>query len=181
MDWQARAALLEDENETLRERVRQLEAELADVEFVPVEWGLTASEATVLGVLVNRDVAGKDAILAGLYRDIGKDVADEQIVDVYISKLRRKLNPYGVEIKTWHGRGWRLDERWREYLRAPQDVPRPEPGAKGIEVRTGRLTVRHTALLEQMAQACGKKPDRLAVEIVQSVLDDDAAAHSEAA
>lgn len=109
MDGNSRLEVVEAENATLRERIRTLEAALCETPPLPFEWGLTASEARVFGVLVNRPVASKDAVMAALYRDLGKDEAAAKIADVFICKLRRKLKPFGIIIKTRWGEGWYLE------------------------------------------------------------------------
>jgi two-component system cell cycle response regulator CtrA len=121
MDAEVRLTMLEAENELLREQVRRLEQALTGVRYVPFEWGLTTSEALVVGVLVNREIATKDAIMAALYRDMSRDEAEIKIVDVFICKVRRKLKPFAVTIETVWGVGYRLDAEWRDRLRRRQD------------------------------------------------------------
>lgn len=108
MDVDARVEALEAENETLRERIAQLEG-LQGHEFMsPVEWRLTTSENRVFGCLMARDLARKEAIMAALYRDCAKDEAEIKIVDVFICKLRKKVRPFGVEVLTRWGEGYFL-------------------------------------------------------------------------
>lgn len=105
----ARAEALNDEVERLRARIQQLEACLGFTFVTPIEWGLTASEAKVFGALMTRDTLTKDGAMAALYVDVGAD--DEphvKIVDVFICKLRRKLKPFGLEVLTIWGVGYRL-------------------------------------------------------------------------
>jgi len=113
MHPEARIALLERENDELREHVRRLEDALIGTFETPFEWGLTAAERIVFGVLVNREVASKDAMMAALYRSMGKDEPDPKIVDVFVCKLRRKVKPYGITIRTHWGTGWQLDDTTR--------------------------------------------------------------------
>lgn len=115
------AALIErqqDEIETLRERVRQLEERLAPQFAVPVEWALTGKEALMFAALVARGEASKQALMDALYSD--KPDGDEpeiKIVDVFICKLRKKLRPYGIEIQTIWGRGYALPDEVRARFR----------------------------------------------------------------
>lgn len=118
MDVDRRVAAVERENDLLREQVRRLEAALFETAPLPFEWGLTACEATVFGVLVNRELATKDAVMAALYRDLGRDDGEEKIVDVFVCKVRRKLKPFGVAIHTVWGQGYHLDEATRARFRA---------------------------------------------------------------
>ncbi|GAB4071727.1 helix-turn-helix domain-containing protein [Ancylobacter sonchi] len=116
MDDSARAEALEAENERLRQRVDQLETALGTDFIVPVEWRLTVSEARCVGVLLKRDVATKDAIMAALYRADGREEADIKIADVFICKIRKKLKPFGIAIETRYGIGWEIPAR-REIVR----------------------------------------------------------------
>lgn len=84
---------------------------------MPAEWRLSASEAVVFGVLWTRRAATRDAIMAALYHDIGRDEADIKVLDVYVHKLRRKLAPFGVGISTVPGQGWELTREGRERAR----------------------------------------------------------------
>lgn len=109
MDERARLDLVQRENDELRERVALLERVLCQAERpFPFEWALTASEARVFGVLVSREMATKDAIMAGLYGSRLKDEAEEKIVDVFICKLRKKLGRFGIQIRTHWGQGFSL-------------------------------------------------------------------------
>lgn len=118
MDVAARLEAIEAENAVLRERVAQLEVLLGHHFMPPIEWRLTASEARVFGCLLARDIATKEAILAALYRDLGKDEAEIKIVDVFICKLRKKVVPFGVEVKTRWGEGYFLTPATKETVRA---------------------------------------------------------------
>lgn len=111
MDKDLRIAALEDRVDLLEEQVAQLERALSGDLPCPIEWRLTASETRVFGVLVHREVASRDAIMAALYRDRNREEPDPKIVDVFICKLRRKIKPHGVVIKTRHGMGFSLENR----------------------------------------------------------------------
>jgi len=104
------------EIETLRERIAQLEAALVpDDVALPIEWGLTSSEARLFAFLTTRDVAAKAAIMHALYGDRIDDEPEMKIVDVFVCKLRRKLKPFAVDIRTIWGQGYALTRRgqWR--------------------------------------------------------------------
>jgi two-component system, cell cycle response regulator CtrA len=119
VDIERRLEVVESENRLLRERLATLEALLMETDMpVPVEWRLTGSEARVFGVLVNKPVATKEAILTALYWDRATDEEpDQKIIDVFVCKLRKKLAPFGVEIATLWGRGWTLHPDVREQFR----------------------------------------------------------------
>lgn len=108
MDVGARLEAIEGENDLLRERIAQLEGLLGHNFLCPVEWRLTCSENRVFGTLMARDLATKEAILAALYRDVGKDEAEIKIVDVFVCKLRKKIKPFGIEVHTRWGEGYYL-------------------------------------------------------------------------
>lgn len=110
--------VLRQENELLRGRIALLEDALIGVRVLPLEWRLTAQEARIFGVLVNRELATKDAIMAGLYGDRADDEVLPKIVDVFVCKLRKKLMPYGIAIETvWGRRGYALAKRDRDAYR----------------------------------------------------------------
>lgn len=104
------------ENEQLRERVAELEAVLGVRFEAPVVMGLTGAESRLLGVLMKRDLVTKDAAMTALYVDRANDPPHDKIIDVFICKMRRKLDPYGVRIETLWGRGYRLPAKSREAL-----------------------------------------------------------------
>lgn len=109
---------LRQENAALRERVRQLEEALASSSVVvPIEWGLTPSEARLFAALTTRDVLTKDAIMTALYSDRPDDDPETKIVDVYVCKIRPKLRPFGIEIATVWGRGYSLVDRQKWAVR----------------------------------------------------------------
>ncbi len=100
--------------EVLRDRVDELE-ELIGVRQQFPQFGLTATEMKVLGILVQREIVSQKLIYGVLY---GGD-SDRQIktIDVFISKIRRKLAPHGHEIKTSWGSGFYMDASARAALK----------------------------------------------------------------
>jgi two-component system OmpR family response regulator len=52
----------------------------------------------------------KDSILNSVY-GVGSDV-EESVVEVHVSRLRKRLAPYGVAIKAVRGLGYRLDDEF---------------------------------------------------------------------
>ena len=117
MDAQQLLDVVRAENDQLRERISMLEAALFDVGSpFPVECRLTGQEARVMGVLMNRPVATKSAIMVALYSDRHDDeLAEQKITDVFICKIRAKLKLFEVRIETRWGEGWSLhpDDRSR--------------------------------------------------------------------
>lgn len=118
MDIERRLEVVEQENEMLREQVHRLENALSATSSpLPFEWALTAQETIVFGVLANRPLATKDAVMAALYRSMGKEEAGPKIVDVFICKMRKKLTPYGIMINTVWGQGYALADTDRAKFR----------------------------------------------------------------
>lgn len=110
-------AAIEAENDTLRERVRQLEALLGVSFDAPLSLGLSPREAAVLGVLMAREMATKDHIMAALYRDFARDEPDPKIVDVFVCKLRAKIKRWRIEISTHWGRGYYMTQEAKARVR----------------------------------------------------------------
>lgn len=106
MDVAARLEAVEADNDRLRARIEILEQSFGMDFLPPIEWGLTAHESKVLGVLMKREAVTKEGIMAALYD--GRDDPEIKIVDVFVCKLRRKLKPFGVEVATLWGRGYQM-------------------------------------------------------------------------
>ena len=64
-----RPASLAEENDYLRAQVHQLKDALGSGLRWPAEWNLSPRETAMLGVLVSRDLATRDAIMCALYGD----------------------------------------------------------------------------------------------------------------
>lgn len=105
---------LREENEALREQIAYLQAALMGPEELPLEWGLTKTEQRIVRVCLTRDIATKEAIATALYWD--KDEPEDAIsnIRVHLSKIRRKLKPFGIEIKTSWGNGFYVPSGIRE-------------------------------------------------------------------
>lgn len=107
-------AALRAEVETLREQLTQMRAALESAGAVPLA-GLTKSERLVLGVLARQpgQFISRERIWTVLYSGRAPGIGDGAI-PIFISRLRSKLGPLGVEIETMHGVGWRLCRRLEE-------------------------------------------------------------------
>lgn len=109
---------LKAENKRLSDRVRLLEHALGFDLEVPREWRLTRCEAAVFGLLYRRKgTVSRDAVMTVLYGD-RPDPPSDKIVNIFIWKLRRKLDPFGIEIATRHGIGWELLPEARKVARS---------------------------------------------------------------
>lgn len=114
---------LEVENDELRERVRQLEAQLFGAEEdLPIEFRLSPHERQWLRcVLARKGVVTRSALMCALYSGGSIDREPEQkIVDVFACKIRRKLAPFGIKIVTSWGEGYSMPEASKAIIRTMQ-------------------------------------------------------------
>lgn len=97
----------------LEDQVEVLKDALADRAVpLPEEWRLTAMEEAVFRVLLKHDVARLTAISAALYSD-RPDPPDDNIIRVFIFRIRRKLKPFGITIARARHVGYALDDATR--------------------------------------------------------------------
>ncbi|GJE77202.1 winged helix-turn-helix domain-containing protein [Methylorubrum suomiense] len=104
-------ARLVEENETLREEVRQLREQLEPSIQFPRTWRLTQSESRILCALYaakTRIVTRESAVIASTNRE--DDLPDLQILSVSVSRIRTKLRRVGLTsvIETAWGIGYHL-------------------------------------------------------------------------
>jgi len=102
---------LEFEKKTLKKTI------LDDIWF-PGEMKLTRSEQTILRFLLKRPLLTKE-IFANFYG--AGDVDTDNILSVFISKLRGKLRPYQIDIGTNWGVGFFLDSDNKKRLKQAID------------------------------------------------------------
>ncbi|ANM12076.1 helix-turn-helix domain-containing protein [Rhizobium sp. N324] len=106
--------ILRAENETLRERIRQLEALLLPEDIaIPLEWGLRNAERRLFAALTTREIANKDLLYEALYgdrRDLDDEI-DANVVESHMSRLRKKVKPFGVVISGERFVGYRPLDR----------------------------------------------------------------------
>ncbi len=112
---------LREENERLRARVKELEA-LLTPESVRIDeaWGLVRAEKRVFAALASRDRVSKEHLYDALYGDrIDLDNPPPiACVESHVSKMRRKLRPFGIEVTARRFEGYALVDRHR-FLAAP--------------------------------------------------------------
>lgn len=118
MDVERKLRELQKQNDFLQETVYRLREALTETRMLPREWRLTPSEQNIIGVMVNREVGTYEAFLTALYLAKGRPEASQKILQVFICRLRKKLEPFGIEIHTIWGRGWALSPAARAMLRA---------------------------------------------------------------
>ncbi|MDB5620539.1 helix-turn-helix domain-containing protein [Tardiphaga sp.] len=117
-DYQRRCELLTKENDELRDRIAQLEDTLGMGFDSPAWMALTGNEAKLFGLLMARDAVTKSGamdILYGLGPDA--DVAEEKIIDVFICKMRKKLDAFEIPIETNWGQGYFMTEASKQRAR----------------------------------------------------------------
>lgn len=111
INWEARAKLLDIENDELRARIAELEEELGLAAQPPPIFDLTTQEAVMFGVLLKTANPRRSTFMAALYSGDADDPPDEKIIDVMICKLRKKLVPFGIMIETNWGEGFSMPEQ----------------------------------------------------------------------
>lgn len=100
------------ELQQLRYRIIVLEDALGmNAKNVPVDYGLTALEASIFGMLDKQRgrALSRDRIFWALYGD-QNDPPATKIIDVVICRIRQKLAPFGLVIRTHWGVGYSLCE-----------------------------------------------------------------------
>lgn len=115
---------LRDENEKLHEQLRQLKQVLTPPFIAPYEWHLTKYETLVLSSLLSARFISRERLFASLYSHYNEPPS-YGVLDVFMVKLRKKLSPFGVVIKTVWGRGYFLEdlEQWRSLLLVTNNEP----------------------------------------------------------
>jgi len=119
---------LQEENDILREQVRQLQDQIASTTTpMPIEFCLTPAEDKVLRYLLGREgVCHRERIFDFCNSDrLNADLPDIKIIDVYICKIRKKIEPFGVQIVTHFGFGFSLPHQSKEIIRKMQNEQYP--------------------------------------------------------
>jgi DNA-binding response OmpR family regulator len=120
MDQHTRIRQLEIEKQRLLDEIDVLKDALSGAPApLPVEWGLTPSQAGIMRLLIKRGTATYAACMAALYSDRVAQ-PDVKIISVFILRMRKKLKPFGVEIRTLWGVGYALDEATRSRFKERQ-------------------------------------------------------------
>jgi DNA-binding response OmpR family regulator len=88
----------------LRDRIDELERLLGMRPMLPRIWKLTPREADVFGILLKRQVMSQTQLFEAIWG--GDSDRETKIVEVMICKLRAKLRPHGIAIRTEHGVGY---------------------------------------------------------------------------
>ena len=105
---------LKERIETLEEEIRQFHEDAADIDSIFT--GVLSRQQLALLMAINKRPLAPYSYLDHVTEDHGKynryEGAMHQTLrtKVAVWKLRQKLKPYGVEIKTWRGVGYYLDD-----------------------------------------------------------------------
>lgn len=95
----------EEEIQLLKDRVAILEDALGITRRFPPDWGLTPRQEQMLGILCKTTVAPAERFMVALYSDYA-DPPVGNIIATQLCKLRKRLKPMGIEIKSRLGGGY---------------------------------------------------------------------------
>jgi DNA-binding response OmpR family regulator len=102
------------ERDRLRLEVSRLRDLLAPPGYLPASLGLSPTEERAFKALVAHKEWTKEAFLMSVYLDTPEDdMPDIKMVDVLICKLRKKIEPLGLEIETLWKKGFRMSPAMR--------------------------------------------------------------------
>lgn len=133
---------LREEVALLQEEVRWLKDLLAPPGFLPAVFKLSAHEERTLKALLSRKEWTREALYESIYLYSNEpNIPDMRMIDTVICKLRRKIKPWGIEIETLYGQGFRIAPAMRAYAAKIIDeehekdraAPRAGCAARGCE------------------------------------------------
>lgn len=115
-----------EEVSLLQEQIVQLKEIIASNDvYVPP--GFTKSEQVILRMLATRHSASKESLFRMLYNEVAADdLPDITIIDVFVHKVKRKLKPFGINIETLWGQGYKMPQEDKNKLKQLADEPRLE-------------------------------------------------------
>lgn len=110
-------ARLREENDVLREKLRQMRDALHLPVHTPLQWRLTNIQERIFLALLEREKVSKESLLNRVYWD-RNDPPMMRGLDVQMVHIRKKLHPYSVNIITIYCYGWAVENRthWRRRL-----------------------------------------------------------------
>ena len=85
--------------------------------MMPRSFRLTKMEEMLLAFLFVQSRPTKPMMMDFLYAGQVNE-PEMKILDVMVSKMRKKLSPFGIEISTYWGRGYYLDPEVKEQIKA---------------------------------------------------------------
>lgn len=114
-----RCELLEEENRQLRSIIADLtgQNEAADARSV---FGFTRAEASVFMVLARCGRASYRQLEDAVYSDrkLTEILGSEEAIRTHVKRMRRKIRPFGVEVRTVYQFGYSMDDDMRTRARA---------------------------------------------------------------
>lgn len=110
--------LLEEENDVLREQLRQLRLNDEDSFVYKVCFGLTIHEAEIMVILMKNEIISKARLMTQLYAMNPDEAPEIKIIDVFICNLRQKLKLHSIKITTHWGVGYGFSPADKEKARA---------------------------------------------------------------
>lgn len=125
MDWEKRARDLQAENDELREMLTQMKDRVVDSvhdhcrALFPIEWDLTATEARMFGVILDRPLlthAMFCTIRAIKVHGLFKGGDTQNLFKTHVCRLRKKIPT--VQIKLRWGVGYYLEPKDKDTIRA---------------------------------------------------------------
>ena len=109
----------EYERDLLKEEIALLKREMFGAEWVsPAELGLTAAQHAIVAAMVMNDRVLSEQFLfdASRVRHTFVEELKSKLICVMVSHIRKKLRPFGLEIRTVYGRGYCLTPETRARL-----------------------------------------------------------------
>jgi two-component system cell cycle response regulator CtrA len=107
------------EIDSLRDALEAMRAALTEepgLRLIKVA-GLTYSERLMVGLLVRRGRVLRSQFMTLLYAERPDHEPCDKIVDVLICKIRKKLKPHGIQIKTIWGAGYEMPQESKEIFK----------------------------------------------------------------
>ena len=94
----------------LKARIRWLEGLLlAHEEFIPPEWGMRRMERRLMGALLSRRLCPVGFLIERAYLGEAEPGNAKATIEARLSKMRRRLDPYGIKISVLRGVGYQLE------------------------------------------------------------------------
>jgi two-component system cell cycle response regulator CtrA len=86
--------------------------------------GFTGSEATLLGLILRREIVSRNAAMLALYGSAVDEIPDPRIVDAFMNRIREKLRAKGLPTPvTRQGAGFFLTEGAKHHIRRDLGLP----------------------------------------------------------
>jgi hypothetical protein len=101
-----------------KEKIRQLEEQLGFHLEAPLVLRLTPAQSAMFGCLYKRPLASRESMQQACETAIGCGRGAEiKTIDVHMVKLRKRLRPHGIEIRTVWGRGYQMPDDSKQVVR----------------------------------------------------------------